>query len=232
MKPDIVVCWPTNCDYPLWRKFIRRSRSDFQDVIIVITKANQGFDYSDFVRHEMNKLGCLVLDSPVLKPGDDWRNIGVNFGLKYSRSSWVWFTEQDFYPKVAMWKEVVWAVNNGVGISAVFEGERMHPCCIFVLRAIVDATGRNFGIVEGQMDHFGMFREDVRKQQTCMIQKDLYEHLSGLSHNFRLMSDGQQPNYHPERFEHYIIDCLECGEVLHPEFIRVCKKYINTEKIR
>ena len=227
MKPDIIVCWPTNCDYPLWRKFIRSARADFNGVFIVMTKANQDFDYTSFVKVEMGKLGCIVTESPRIGPGMDWRNVAVNHALRLSRSGWVWFTEQDFYPRVEMWDEVRWALSQKTGVCAVYEGDRMHPCCIFASKIVINSTGKNFGVVEGELDHFGLFQKDLGKHAVCHIPPDTYEHLAGVSHNFRLISSGEEPNYKPERFRQYINACLDCGEPLSAEFVKICLTYLK-----
>ena len=153
MKPDVIVSWPDNCDYPLWRKFVRNNRDRFGGIIVVLTKTNSGVDYSQFVRSEMGKLKSTVCDSPEVKAGEDWRNVAVNHALTLSSSEWVWFTEQDFYPNEKLWKEFEWVVDNGFVIGSAYQGERMHPCCILAKRVLVSLTRRNFGIVPGKTDH-------------------------------------------------------------------------------
>jgi hypothetical protein len=225
MKPDVIVAWPDNCDYPLWRKFIRENRDRFNDVIIVITRTYAGFNYSDFIIEQLRDI-CIIEYSPVLSEGQDWRNVAVNFGLSLSKSNYVWFTEQDFYPNSLFWISFYFANSNQI-IAGVFQNERLHPCCILCPREVVELTRKNFGVVPNVSDHFALFQQDIRGYTIEQISQYDYEHLNGLSSNFYLMSEGGLPNYQPERFKQYVIDSLKSKEVLHPHFKEVCDKYLE-----
>ncbi|MBU1110795.1 hypothetical protein KKB83_04210 [Patescibacteria group bacterium] len=226
--PDIVISWPRNCDYPMWRKFIRENRNRFKDVIIVITETNQGYDYSDFIKEEMGGY-CTVVKSPPVLSGQDWRNISTNFGLTLCSSEWVWFTEQDFYPNEEFWEyisQITMDLNN-VNVIGAYQGDRLHPCCIFAKRAVVDKTRRDFSITPGVADHFYKFQQDIKNISVIRISAGLYEHLNGLSSNFSLIANGGVPNYEVDRFDKYIADSLNSKETLHPNFIKVCQEYLD-----
>lgn len=224
-KPDVIVSWPRNCDYPLWREMIKENRNRFNQIIVVITETNQGFDYSKFVEEELMGI-AYVIKSPPVMPGEDWRNVAVNFGLAISNSPSILFTEQDFYPKQSMWDYLENNNLGGVSVVAAFQEERLHPCFILITRELLETTRKDFGIIPNVADHFCKIQEDLKSENILRLSAEDYEHLNGLSHNFTLITNGQMPNYQSERFLKYIQDCLMCGENLHEEFRRVCKEYL------
>ena len=91
MTPDLIVSWPCNCDYPLWRKWIAAERGWFGRVFVVFTD-HAGEDISPFVRQRMTA-DITFLDSHA--DGRDWRDAAINLALDCSGSEWIWFTEQD-----------------------------------------------------------------------------------------------------------------------------------------
>jgi len=208
MKPDIIVSWPDNCDYPLWRQFIRDNRDRFANVIIVVTKAHALDDYSEMIRWAMIIDNCAIFESPQVKSGEDWRNVAVNAGLAVSNAEWVWFTEQDFFVTPDFWGEVQKLESDSDVISVDITG-RLHPCCIFVKRSIIEKTHKNFGIVPDRLDHFGVFQEDIKNSGARMmyVPQEYWHHMNGLSHNFRLMSEGGRPNYNEKEFIDYLRMC-------------------------
>ena len=82
-KPDVIVVWPRNCDYPLWRKFIHENRSRFGKVIIVFMETNQGDDYRAFIKSTLSPNLYAIYDSPTPQGYEDWRNVAVCEGLKH-----------------------------------------------------------------------------------------------------------------------------------------------------
>src|SRR5690348_16350414 len=107
IKPDIILAWPRNCDYPLWRQFIRENRPLFNEIIIVFTDTFDQHDYSEFVRRAMFQDHVLFLDNPAIQSGEDWRNVAIHHALLHSyNAQWVWFTEQDFFCKKGFWDMV------------------------------------------------------------------------------------------------------------------------------
>jgi len=204
IKPDVVVCWPRNCDYPLWRQFIRDNRSGFNLVIVVFTETNQGQNYREFIRNAMQKDYVLFIENRQITGDQDWRNIAVNSSLLQSyNAEWVWFTEQDFIitDPVYFWGFVEKAANAGNEVIAVKDAERMHPCCIFIKRGALNRTSKNFAANPPSHDHFGQIQKDIEalKLKIKIIDKG-FLHLNGLSHNMTLLESGQVPNYYPDIF--------------------------------
>lgn len=227
MKPDIIVSWPVNSDYPLWRRFIAENRKLFNRVIVVFTYTYGYYDYSNFVIKNFDAdITFVTATTPDGKT--DWRNVAVNNGLNYSQSEWVWFTEQDFIPKDGFFTDVNKLVLEGCDLVAVMVADWMHPCSIFAKRSIIEKTKKDFGVKKDELDHFGIFQKDVEGMNIIMgVTEDKFEHLNGLTSNFSLISNGYKPNYEPERFKQYIEDCLSSGMKLEPTFEEVCKRYLN-----
>lgn len=214
VKPDIVISWPDSCDYPLWRQFLTDNRHRFNEVIIAITKTNQLPNYTDFVIENLTPLHCQFVIPPETRPGEDWRNIAVRQCLLHSyNAEWIWFTEQDFIPiePEIFFNEIDYQAEKGFEIMAAYDQERMHPCSIFIKRTLLDKTRKQFGIIPDQYDHFYKLQQDIEAllSPVYVIPKDLYKHLSGLSSNMSLVARGEAPNYKPDEFILWLIDCFK-----------------------
>lgn len=224
MKPDIIVTWPRNTDYPLWRQMIRDNRNLFNEVIIVFMETNQGDDYRQFIRDAMFQDHALFVESPPVESGRDWRDVAVNAGLMHSlHSEWIWFTEQDFFFKdiTDAWEALGNIDKEPFDFVGVKEGERLHPCCLFLRRSVLPKISRSFGANPPEFDHFGRVQKDLDLLQAkgVIIHHEDYVHMAGLSHNMRLVSDGQQPNHQVELFREYLAKCLEVTVPVDPRFI-------------
>lgn len=228
MKSDLIIVWPRNNDYPLWRQFIRDNRTRFNLVIIVFTETNQGEDYRQFVRDAMASDYTLFIENRPITGTQDWRDVGVNGALIQSyNSDWLWFTEQDFIitDEVKFWGYVDQAEKDGFEVIAVKDADRMHPCCMFVKRTALDKTSKNFAASPPAHDHFGQIQKDIEAQNIkTFIIPDGYFHLNGLSHNMTLLYNGEQPNYYPEIFKDWLV---QSGNVDVPQsemFIALMRK--------
>lgn len=229
MKADLIVSWPNNCDYPLWRQFVRDHRGWFNQVFIVFTETHQKPNYSDFVKQAMAEDEVVFLTAPYPKNGDeDWRNLAVNEALKHSKSSWVWFTEQDFYPKDGFFASVESSMNTADAV-VVYDGGRMHPCCIFAKRELINTTSLNFGIVPNKADHFGIFQKEIEagNAKVYRIHETLYKHYNGLSSNFTLLQNGQTPNYKMSEFVFWIYNCLRVKVPLDQRFTELVNRRLR-----
>lgn len=209
-KPDVIISWPDNNDYPLWRKFIKENRETFDKVIIVFTKTHSEVNYKEFVTDHTQD--CTLLECPSLISGEDWRSVAVNYGLSFSSSEWVWFTEQDFYiTDELFWEDVNQVIRENMSdFIGVLEGQRIHPCSMFVKRSVIDRTSKFFGIVPDKSDHFFVFTQEVRKLLPALafVDRKYWKHYNGLSHNFSLISRGERPVYQPIEFYDYLSQCL------------------------
>lgn len=224
--PDLIISWPMNCDYPLFRAFIRANRLKFNKVIIVFTYTNSGEDYRQFVNDSMQDDQCLILVSPKPTGYQDWRNVAVNYALSFSQSEWIVFLEQDFFIiDELFWREVdKYSITHQV--IGVFDGPRLHPCCLFIERGVLNKTSKNFGIIPNKLDHFGIIQNNLNDlgQPIAEINKRYYHHMNGLSHNCYLAYTHQEVTYKPDEFREYMITCLTIDSVpLDPRFVTLAR---------
>ena len=229
---DVIVSWPRNNDYPLWRQFIRNNRARFNNIIIVFTETYHGEDYKQFVRDAMFQDFVLCVDSPLPSGDQDWRNVAVNFGLLQSiHAPWIWFTEQDFFPNDKFFDDMAELELAGMDVIATYDQTRMHPCNILIKRDALSMTRKDFGIEPGVLDHFGKLQKDVESLELKVGREpqDTYFHYNGLSHNWTLISDGQNPNYKPEEFDEYIRKCLNVSVPLNEKWLKIANRYMTTK---
>lgn len=227
MTYDLIVTWPTNCDYPLWRKMIRDNRHRFNEIIVAFSTV-PAHDYSDFVREAMQSDHVLFTENPIATQGD-WRDIAIKSALLQSdNAEWVWFTEQDFYPKQSFWEEVD---SHNEEAFAVFQADRMHPCSLFIKKEALNRTSKDFSAKPPEYDHFGRIQKDLNREGITVgkIKEQTYFHHNGLSHNWRLISEGQPPVYEAPVFYQWIHASLECGATLDDHWQITARKALLQE---
>lgn len=228
MKPDVIVSWPRNCDFPLWRQFIRDNRARFGRVLVVFTE-HDGADYRPFIRENFPEAECF--DSPV-RGERDWRDVAVNAALDRSDAEWVWFTEQDFliHSPERFWSYVeeriawddIWQTHV---IGWRETAERLHPSCLFVRRSAIERGRRYFG--PDPVDHFWSFGRqlsNILDFEAKLERGRDFEHLQGLSQNHWLLETeglGAPGIFHRERFLRYLEDCLAVTVPLEPSWRRL-----------
>lgn len=223
-KMDVILTWPRNADYPMWRLFIRQNRAMFDKVIIAHMETNGGYDYRRFIEPVMQRDQITWVPATTPTGDQDWRNIAVNNCLGYSGAEWVWFTEQDFYPLDGFWDDVRAAIDQGADVVGVMDGGRLHPCSLMVKRSVLDRTSKNFGIEPGRTDHFGIIQRNLSdlKVTTAIVSDDRYKHYAGMSHNWHLCADlGQPPNYKQGEFVDYLKKCLSADIELEPMWFEI-----------
>lgn len=228
--PDVIVCNPKSCDYPLWRKFIVDNRLRFNEVIIAITETHQEPNYTSWIRETMSPHHCQFVIPPATPSGGDWRNIAVNQALIHSyNAEWIWFTEQDYIiEKPNEWFEEVYkAVADGYDVIAHYDdGGRMHPACILIKRSVLNKTRREFGIVPDKYDHFYLLQKDIEATGSRIYTIRTGRHLNGLSSNMSLIQRGEAPNYKKHELNAYILESLMCDIKLHPQWKTTYQHYI------
>lgn len=229
VKPNIIVSWPDNCDYPLWRLFIHESRNLFDKVIVVFTKTNTNINFKSFVFSQLLKDNIIMIDSPIINSGEDWRDIAVKSGLKYIIDGWIWFTEQDFEVKPGFFDYINNSQIDGINVIAAYQGTRMHPCSIFITRSLLSALNTDYGIIPNKGDHFCKLQSEIELHgiPVRVIPEYYYKHYNGLSHNWRLVSDGQKAVYKPDEFNEYLMACLDAPVDLDDKFKELAEKAIN-----
>lgn len=219
-KPDLITCWPRNCDYPIWRYFIHTHRKKFSKIIIAFMDTQDSFDYRDFVRFAMANDEPTIIEPDPVASGEDWRNVQTNKALTYSDNEWVWFTEEDFIATSGVfWEEIYYKVEMDFDLIGITQGGRLHPASIFCRRSVIDSTRRDFSVIPGIGDHFIKFQQDVEKmniKRAYLANEEVYQykHFNGFSHNWRLVQEGGYPVYHPEEFIQALRFSLDIEKVI------------------
>ena len=216
MVGDVIVCWPRNCDYPLWRRFLLDERRRFGRVLVVFTD-HAGSDISGWVR---DHLDAETFGSPPVN--GDWRDIAVNFALGHSTASRVWFTEQDFLIGEGFWEQV----DASPVIGWQEHDDRWHPSSLFVDRDLIERTSRYF--VTDPVDHFYRFGKELEQLAPIKRLTTGFEHLQGTSQNHWLIDSGTEEGvFKRDRFRRYLADCLEADIPLHPDWAAKARQEIG-----
>lgn len=227
MKPDLIVSWPTHLDFPLFRERIHKDRNQLHRVTISFTNMQTAFpNYRPFIEKQLKDDKVIFVDPEPIISGKDWRHVAVTKALKEAAGDWVWFTEPDFTPLGDFWKEVQGLAERNEAFG-YYQGDRMHPCCIFVKRELLDKTSQDFAAYPNKnYDHFGKLQHDLElRTNPGLIHQYLGEHMNGLSQNIYLLMVGQEPNYEPERFKEYCRECLK--HEMPEELTKLFKDYIR-----
>lgn len=210
---DLVCAWPIGFDYPLFRQFIRENRYRFHRVVIVWTDNHNGLDLQKNIEQVMAKDDIAFLQAPSRDGDQDWRDVAMKKALSYSQSQWIFFTEQDFFPKEGFWDFIDTAMR-ATDMVYVNDNGRIHPCCFFIKRKVLELTSMNFGAKpEDWGDHFGLIQKELEEMKDAFLARsipnELYYHMNGLTHNLFLTQRKQKVNYKPEEFKAYLKDCKE-----------------------
>lgn len=229
MKPDIIVCWPRNCDFPLWREFIRNERDRFGEVFVVFTETYEGLNFIEFVATAMVGDRITFIKAPDKEEsGDiDWRHAAIHKALPLVKSEWIWFTEQDFLPTHPDFWAIVEASSEKADAIGIREGTRLHPACLFMRKDALEMTNKFFGIIKDRADHFGQIEIDITRNQIPLaIIGNHWSHMNGLSQNCRLMFAGEMPNYKPDEFVEYLQKCKKAKVPIDERFMEATKRYL------
>lgn len=230
MRADLILTWPTGCDFPVWRNFLRENRSKFNQVFVTMSESYGKHDYSSFLEENLKDDKVTFRRAGTYIDTGDWRDAAVNTALANSKAEWVWFTEQDFFIKDPdkFFRDVEELAKEN-DVIYVLEGDRIHPACMFVKRTFVDKTRKDFGIIPDKADHFGKFVDDLSNAGAKMVKIGEmgreYFHMNGLTHNYRLIEDQQIKNiYQPGLFQLYNSYARMQPVVQDPYFIRLSWK--------
>lgn len=229
IKSDLVAVYPTHIVYPLFNKYIHDNREKFHRVILIFMnmQTNQP-NYQNFIEDQL-KIDKISFVHPIpIVSGKDWRNEAVKKGLELATGDWIFFTEQDFTPQENFWQEVHGLADRTEAFGYFQEG-RLHPCCIFVKREMLDKTSKDFSAYPNKgYDHFGKLQHDLELRTNLgVIHHHLGKHLNGLSQNIFMLQNGETPNYNPPEFKEYCEACLASGFKMPKEMEGLFIEYIN-----
>lgn len=230
---DIIITWPNNCDYPLWREWIKHARKKFGEVYVIFHDTHSSPNYALFVRDALWNDRITFVTYGDIPSGEDWRSWGIRYALNDSKADRILFLEQDFFMYEGFWEKV--DSYCAYPVIGILDGVRIHPCFLSMTRKAIDASCKNFGIVPNVSDHFGLIQKDIEAglcgpYTFIPTYKEnippLYHHMNGLSHNLRLMQEGQKVTYKPDEFRDYLRETLTVLVPLSPVYEESVKKYL------
>jgi len=232
MRVDLLVPWPRNNDYPLWRAWLRRERSRFGMVIVAFTPID-GHDYRDFVVERMAPDDVTFLSHDPCET--DWRQVATLAMLGKATAPWVWFTEQDFFPEPCLWPVVEALYEYGAEMIGTRQDQRWHPCCLFTRRDwISHQTEEYFGPLP--VDHFYKFGLQLEEATWCCgnqqgpaeLSPELFTHLAGTSSNMDLIERERFAEvYKPDQMAAYLIESLRDPVEPHARWRLYAQKFLD-----
>lgn len=251
MKPDLLVCWIKHCDYPIFRRFLRRHRGKFGKVIIYWSEHFRHMYFNGFIEKDLADLDITFLQNIDYKYGyEDWRNVATNHMLKQSNSEWVCSIEQDFFARD--WEKLFAMVfkametNDLVGMGAMAGSPPtfyIHPSFWFMKRSVLEQTRKDFSAAPGE-DHFGLVTRDAENLKAkifcigrdgglkCDINTgaDAF-HQGGINQNY-LQADINYVYHRPDLFYIYNYWSLQADVLQSPEFKELMVKVDNIFKTK
>lgn len=231
---DLILTWPSNCDFPLFREWLSTHAYRFKTIYIIFHETNTAPDLRNDVRDAIDLENVNYITYDGVPSGRDWRDYGIHFALDDSTADRVCFIEQDFFMYDGFWSKVAEYIEYPViGIN---DHGRIHPCFLLMKRDALEKTCKNFGIVPNELDHFGLIQKDIESGKCgpwTMIpdypknEDKLYHHMNGLSHNLRLMFEGLPVTYHEQEFRDYLRKTLTAKVPLSPVYVESVEKYLE-----
>jgi len=197
-KPDVLLTWPSGCDYPLCRFQVQFFRNYFEQVIISTYDHGEP-DFREFLKTAMKKTAFVDLGH------DDvhWRERCIIAGLEKSKSDWILFTEQDFFWKGDHFLEMVLAETINSDVIGIKQGNRLHPCFLLVKRSTLEKTTKEFGVQGQDKDHFQKVSEQLLNIGKFKDIRDIglfegidWYHFSSMTWNIFRIKDGDIKEFH------------------------------------
>lgn len=198
IKPDVLVTWPTGCDYPLFRLNMKLWEPLINDVVV-------GFydhgvpDYSLFIIENFPQ-GEFTKSA---ETGPAWRERAVEKELEKSFAETVIFTEQDFFFKDTRSLKICLEALQRFDTVGIQQGSRLHPCFILTKRELVEKTSKDFSVRGEHKDHFFQFGKEIREVGSFIDLPGLglfegrdWYHLSSLTWNLFRIKDNNPSEMH------------------------------------
>jgi hypothetical protein len=246
MKPDLLVDYSKHCDYPIFRRFLRRHRDFFGKIIIYFNEAFRHMYYDVWTEEAMKDLNIDFIHSVEYKYGiEDWRNVGTQEMLKRSESEWICSIEQDFFAKD--WDKLFSAVSEasktfdlvgykgyqgqaGQEHQTYLTGNYCHPAFWFMKRSALEKTNKDFSAdTKKGADHFGLITQDCEKlgipiwytQEHGFPETEAF-HQGGITMNYLEFKEGYTPT-NTELFYLYNYYSMFV-EPQNEQFLALCKE--------
>jgi len=232
IKPDLIVVWPIAYDYPIFRELIADNRNLFGKVIISFAHNCVERDYRQFLKNTHTDF--TFVESMADK---HWYDDAISIALDEVKSKWVMFMEQDFVCDRKFLVELLKKASDYHFVS-LREDQRFHFGCFVAKMKYIKATHRYFGhIPDAHLDCFGLFVAELilmsmgKYAALGELKLEGYKHLSGLTHNYTLMSDGEPAVGGAEALaslKEYNERCIHAKVLQNTQWIELLKKFNST----
>lgn len=198
VRPDVVIVWPSGCDYPLCRWQLQTYRSFF-DKVIIATYTHGMPDFRDFLHQAMKRTDFIDAGQDSVS----WREKATLLALEKGKSDWVLFTEQDFIWKSDHFLYKVIEAAQKFDVVGIRQGTRLHPCFLLVKREALEKTHKDFSVNGNGKDHFWNVSQELLAQKSFVDIRDLglyegvdWHHFSSLTWNLHRIKDGDVKDFH------------------------------------
>lgn len=247
MKCSLVCTHIANCDYPIWRAWLEKYHSWFDEIIICWDLSFRFPIFSSFIQGSLSHLPNIKFLDPIERDlgTEDWRNKSTNEMLKVTTGDWVVSIEQDWLAKD--WGRLLSKTEEAmkeaeiVGWLNPTNYPYVHPAYWFIKRSALEETSKDFSPhpeING-MDHFGLItKEIIDKGGRLLSLKDLgFEtnivssektdcfHLGGVNQHF--LNGINDPNYQFHRGEIFYVYnwwSMKAPIKQSPKFMEMMKK--------
>jgi hypothetical protein len=199
MKKSLIVCWIANNDYPLFRAWLEKNHSFFDEIIIHWDIMFRFPFYNAFIQSSLSHIPNIkFLDMTERELGvDDWRNAATNAMLKEATGDWIISIEQDWFCQE--WQRLFNSIEDSIRDSDMFgwwnptNAPYVHPAFWGIKRELLENTTKDFSPhpeINGS-DHFAKITYDAQALQAKI---DKYHgnlspntpffHLGGVNQNY------------------------------------------------
>ena len=220
MKKSLIVCHIANIDYPLWRAWLNKYYTWFDEIIIYWDLSFRFPILSAFMQESLSDIPNIKFLDPVERDlgAEDWRHKGTTEMLKHATGDWIISIEQDFvsrnWNKFFTNAESMMQTSDMFGFLNMTNSPYIHPACFFIKRDLLEKTSKDFSPhpETNGFDHFAMITQDAKALGAKVLPMNLnFEvvpaadaiHLGSINQHY--LNGLNDPNYQFHRGEIFMV---------------------------
>lgn len=251
---SLIITWITACDYPIFRRWLKRYCGFFDEIIITWSEHFRHMKYDKFIEESLKHIPNIkFIPFKEYEYGiADWRNVSTNRMLDTATGDWIISIEQDFFAKD--WDKLLKAVTEAsktydfLGYKGYqkqqsyqdyLSGNYVHPAFWFMKRETLEKTSKDFTADTSKgCDHFGLITQDVERlnipiwyTQEHGFPEETTFHQGGINMNYLEFGKEDFVLHRPELF--YVYNYWSMKVIPQdPEFLELCKEVDKQLKIQ
>jgi hypothetical protein len=199
MKKSLIVSQITSVDYPLWRAWLAKYHSWFDEILIYFDVQYRHPFFWAFIQQNLSTIPNIRFLDPV--PYEygvgDWRSTATNELVKQATGDWLISIEQDWF--VIDWEALFKNMSGSMSVADMFgwwnptNTPYIHPAFWGIKRELFEKTTKDFSPhpeINGS-DHFAMVTYDaiklgakIDKYYEKFSPDSNYFHLGGVNQNY------------------------------------------------